>query len=45
MNSKAINIKDKIFVAGSTGMAGQAICRALIKNGYGKMQQTLGHQM
>ena len=30
-----ISKTDKIFVAGSSGMAGSAIARALIKNGYG----------
>ena len=34
MNS-LISKSDKIFVAGSAGMAGSAITRALIKNGYG----------
>ena len=30
-----ISLKEKIFVAGSNGMVGSAICRMLIKNGYG----------
>lgn len=34
MNHK-ISLQEKIFVAGSRGMVGSAICRALIKNGYG----------
>ena len=29
-----MNIGDRIFVAGSNGMVGSAICRALIRNGY-----------
>ena len=29
-----INKKDKIFIAGSTGMVGSAIVRNLNKNGY-----------
>ena len=29
-----INFKDRIFVAGAKGMAGRAICRALLKKGY-----------
>ena len=32
---KNINYSDKFFVAGSRGMAGSAICRALLRNGYG----------
>ena len=32
---KKISLNDKFFVAGSTGMAGSSICRALIHNGYG----------
>jgi len=31
-----INKSERIFVAGHNGMAGKAICRALIKNGYGR---------
>ena len=30
-----IDLEDKIFVAGSNGMVGKAICRELLKNGYG----------
>ena len=30
-----ISLKDRIFVAGSTGMAGSAICRSFLKKGYG----------
>ncbi len=32
---KIINFNEKIFVAGSNGMVGSAICRELIKSGYG----------
>ena len=32
---KKISLHEKIFIAGSRGMAGSAICRALKKNGYG----------
>ena len=32
---KKILLSEKIFVAGASGMAGSAICRSLIKNGYG----------
>lgn len=32
---------DKIFVAGSSGMVGSAICRKLIENGYGKNSNNL----
>ncbi|MCQ9198937.1 MAG: GDP-L-fucose synthase [Prochlorococcus marinus XMU1429] len=32
---KKISLHEKIFVAGSRGMAGSAICRALKKHGYG----------
>ena len=31
-----ISLKDKIYIAGSTGMAGRAIKNALLKAGYGK---------
>ena len=31
-----ITLDDRIFVAGSTGMAGSAICRSLLKKGYGQ---------
>ena len=34
MSNKKIKIDDKIFIAGVTGMAGQAIKRNLIKSGY-----------
>ena len=33
---KKITLSDKIFVAGAKGMAGNAICKALFKKGYGK---------
>ncbi len=33
---KKISLNEKIFVAGATGMAGNAICRELFKKGYGK---------
>ena len=33
--------EDKIFVAGSTGMVGSAICRLLIKNGYSETKKNL----
>ena len=33
---KKITLSEKIFVAGATGMAGNAICKALFKKGYGK---------
>ncbi|MBO8206832.1 GDP-L-fucose synthase [Prochlorococcus marinus XMU1406] len=33
-----INKSEKIFVAGHNGMAGKAICRALIKKGYGQKE-------
>lgn len=32
---KKINFNDKIFIAGSNGMVGSAICRELTKSGYG----------
>ena len=35
MNNFLINKKDRIFIAGSTGMAGGAVCRSLSKSGYG----------
>ena len=34
--TKKISLGDKIFVAGSSGMAGSAICRMLVKSGYGQ---------
>ena len=37
MNNKIL-LNEKIFVAGSKGMAGSAICRSLLKNGYGKKE-------
>ena len=33
--SNFITTKDRIFVAGARGMAGSAICRALLRKGYG----------
>ncbi len=33
--AKRLSFDDKIFVAGANGMVGRAICKALIKNGYG----------
>ncbi len=35
---KKISLNEKIFIAGSSGMAGSAICRALKKNGYGSYE-------
>ena len=35
---KGINLNEKIFVAGSNGMVGSAICRELINSGYGKKE-------
>ena len=35
---KKISLDERIFVAGASGMAGNAICRSLFKNGYGKYQ-------
>ena len=35
MKSKMISKDDRILVAGSTGMAGSAICRKLLEKGYG----------
>ena len=37
---KEISFDEKIFVAGATGLAGGAICRSLLKAGYG--QKKLG---
>tara|TARA_B100000886_G_C20426900_1_gene494629 strand:- start:13100 stop:14095 length:996 start_codon:yes stop_codon:yes gene_type:complete len=34
---KLISLHEKIFIAGSRGMAGSAICRALKKHGYGSI--------
>ena len=36
---KKIKIDDKIFIAGASGMAGQAIHRSLIKSGYGNAER------
>ena len=33
---KKITLNERIFVAGANGMAGKAICRALVNKGYGK---------
>ena len=33
-----VKINEKIFIAGSTGMVGQAITRNLIKKGYGNKE-------
>ena len=35
---KEINISEKIFIAGSTGMVGNAIKKSLIKSGYGLIE-------
>ena len=35
MTKKMISKNERIFVAGASGMAGGAICRKLIKEGYG----------
>ena len=35
---KLINYSEKIFIAGSNGMAGSAICRELINSGYGSKE-------
>jgi len=34
---KRILLNERIFVAGAKGMAGSAICKSLLKNGYGKI--------
>ena len=34
---KKILLNEKIFVAGAKGMAGSAICRSLLKKGYGEI--------
>jgi len=34
---KKIDLNEKIFIAGASGMAGSAIFRSLVKNGYGKI--------
>ena len=36
MSNKDINFSDKFLVAGSRGMVGSAICRALKDKGYGE---------
>ena len=36
---KKIKIDDKIFIAGASGMAGQAIHRSLLKSGYGNPEK------
>ena len=33
--SKKILLNEKIFIAGATGMAGSAICKALFRKEYG----------
>ena len=38
MVKKLINLNEKIFLAGSKGMAGSAINRALLKHGYGQKE-------
>ena len=35
---KQLFLEDKIYIAGSTGMAGSAIIRSLKKSGYGKKE-------
>ncbi len=35
---KKIDLTDKIFVAGSKGMVGNAICKALLSDGYGRKE-------
>ena len=35
--ARLINAKDRIFVAGHRGMAGSAICRALLRGGYSNL--------
>ena len=35
LNKKYIQINERIFIAGATGMAGSAIIRKLINKGYG----------
>ena len=37
--SNLIDYKDRFFVAGSRGMAGSAICRALVAKGYGNQSK------
>ncbi len=36
--NKKIDLTDKIFVAGSKGMVGNAICKALLSDGYGRKE-------
>ena len=36
MICKKINLNEKIFIAGASGMAGSAILRSFKKSGYGK---------
>ena len=36
--TKKISFKERIFIAGANGMAGKAICKSLINNGYGKKE-------
>ena len=38
---KKIKVGDKFFVAGAHGMAGSAICRALLKSGYGNAMNVI----
>ncbi len=38
MRNKLINLNEKIFLAGSNGMAGSAIYRKLLENNYGKKE-------
>ena len=38
MQNKLINLNEKIFLAGSNGMAGSAIYRKLLENNYGKKE-------
>ena len=42
MNKKDINFADKFLVAGSKGMVGSAICRALKEKGYGNKEKYSG---
>ncbi len=39
--SKKINLNEKIFIAGASGMVGSAVCRALKKYGYG-LKENMG---
>ena len=38
---KLINSNEKFFLAGANGMAGSAIFRSLIKNGYGDKKEVV----